>query len=79
MNMDRKHYMITVDEDSDPDTVAAQLKSHGLDVDNVMKEIRVISASTNNSDVSSVRDLRGVAAVEESGGFQIAPPDSPIQ
>lgn len=76
--MSRKQYIITVNEDADPDTVAADLKAQGLEVDNVMKEIRVISASSSGN-ANSVRSMKGIASVEESGEYQIPDPDSPVQ
>jgi hypothetical protein len=74
--MSRKQYIITLNPDADPDRVAAELKGCGMEVENVMREIGVISAT---GEAGKVHGLEGIAAVEESGGYQIPPPDSPIQ
>ena len=77
--MSHKRFLVTVDPDSDPEAVAADLMSHGFQVDNVMKEIGIISATTDANDVSSVRSLQGVSAIEEDQEVKIPPPDSPVQ
>jgi KaiC/GvpD/RAD55 family RecA-like ATPase len=77
--MSRQQYVITVHPEADPESVATQLRSHGLKVDQVMHEIRIISASSDSVDVNSVRKLKGVSGVEESTHYQIPPPDSPVQ
>jgi hypothetical protein len=77
--MSRRQYMITVNPEADPDRVATELRSKGFQVNNVMKEIRVISASADALDPSTVQELHGVDAVEEEGGIQLPPPESPIQ
>ncbi len=77
--MSRRHYTITVNSDADPDRVALELRSKGFEVNNVMKEIRVISATADAFDPSTVQGLNGVSAVEEEGGVQLPPPSSPVQ
>ena len=77
--MGRQQYVITIHPEADPESVATQLRSHGLSVDQVMHEIRIISASSDSVDVNSVRNLKGVSGVEESADYQIPPPDSPVQ
>ncbi len=77
--MSRQQYVITVHPEADPENVATQLRSHGLNVEQVMHEIRIISASSDSVDVNSVRQLKGVSGVEESTDYQIPPPDSPVQ
>lgn len=71
-------FTITMKPDANPDDVAAELQSQGFTVEEIMREINVISVSGEN-DATSVQSMRGVAAVEESADFQIPPPDAPIQ
>jgi hypothetical protein len=77
--MGRQQFTITVHPEADPESVASQLRSHGIHVDQVMHEIRIISASSDSVDVNSVRKVKGVSGVEESADYQIPPPDAPVQ
>ena len=77
--MSNKRFIVTVDPDADPESVAVNLTTQGFKVDNIMREIGVISASTDADDLSSVRKVQGVSAVEEDRDFQLPTPDSPVQ
>jgi KaiC/GvpD/RAD55 family RecA-like ATPase len=77
--MGRQQFTITVHPEADPESVASQLRSQGMHIDQVMHEIRIISASSDSVDVNSVRKVKGVSGVEESADYQIPPPDAPVQ
>jgi len=77
--MARQQFTITVHPEADPESVATQLRSQGLHVDQVLGEIRIICASSDSIDLNSVRELKGVSGVEESADYHIPPPESPVQ
>jgi hypothetical protein len=77
--MSHKRFIVTVNPGADLKTVAADLKTHGFTVDNILQEVGVISASTDADDLASVQSLQGVLAVEEDQEVQLPPPEAPLQ
>jgi hypothetical protein len=63
----------------DLDAVASRLREAGLSVENVLAEIGVITGRTDEEHAASLADVEGVAHVERSREYQLAPPDSEIQ
>lgn len=59
--------------------VARRLKDAGLDVEQELEEIGVVTGSIDPQKAESLREIEGVAHVERSQEFRIAPPDSGIQ
>ncbi len=59
--------------------VAEALRDRGMQVDQVLPEIGVISGRATDDQALSDLYVRGVASVEEGTRFQIPPPESPIQ
>ncbi|MBD1843929.1 ketohydroxyglutarate aldolase [Cyanobacteria bacterium FACHB-63] len=59
--------------------VAERLQSAGLQIDQWLVEIGVITGSIAAEKMSSLAQIEGVASVESSQDYQIAPPDSGIQ
>lgn len=59
--------------------VVKEIKQAGMDVEQELKDIGVITGSIDSEKVKSLRKVKGVAHVEQSRQFQIAPPDSDIQ
>ncbi len=55
------------------------VKKAGLQVDQAMPAVGVITGSIEQSKIASLQQLASVANVEESRSFQIAPPDSDVQ
>jgi len=51
----------------------------GLEVDQRMDEIGVLTGSIDSEKVEPLRRVEGVSHVEQSRQFQIAPPDSDVQ
>lgn len=75
---------ITVDDEhlGSIESVAAGLRTRGLDVTQVSDLIGIISGTTQR-DLDDVRadllGVPGVASVEEAGTLQVPPPESGVQ
>ena len=74
-----KKYVITLAPGSNSETAANGLRAKGFAVENVMREIGIISGDADDAAVASLREVPGVADVSESGGVSIPPPDSDVQ
>jgi hypothetical protein len=61
------------------DDVARRLALAGLDVEQVLGALGVVTGSVEASQLASLHAVPGVAAVEEQRSFQIAPPDADVQ
>ena len=73
--------IVTVDDAhlTDPGAVAATLRERGLQVDQVLEEIGVITGQLPAGRPLTVLRVDGVAAVEEARRVQLPPPDAPVQ
>jgi len=56
-----------------------QLKKTGLNVEQELHSVGVVTGSIDSAKVEDLKKLAGVSHVEESGNFQIAPPESSVQ
>jgi hypothetical protein len=72
---------VTVDDDhlDKIDEVAAELRNSGMQVDQVLNEVGVISGSVPDDRRQVLGTVTGVESIEEATTFQLPPPDSPIQ
>jgi hypothetical protein len=59
--------------------VAENLQSAGMQVDQWLVGIGVITGSADSENIEQLRQMPGVAAIEAAAGYQIAPPDSDLQ
>ena len=59
--------------------VAAGLRANGMQVDQVLDQLGVISGSAPEDRQQSLQAVAGVKSVEASHHFQIPPPDAPVQ
>jgi hypothetical protein len=59
--------------------VVRHLKGAGLDVDQELEDIGVVTGSIDSEKAEMLGEVEGVSQVERSREFQIAPPDSDIQ
>lgn len=59
--------------------VVRRLEEAGLETEQELEEIGVVTGSISPEKAESLREIEGVSGVESSRGFQIAPPDSDIQ
>jgi hypothetical protein len=72
VTVDRDHVAAIAD-------VASALRATGMQVDQVLGEVGMVVGSIDPAAESSVRAVDGVQSVDRSLGFQLPPPDSPIQ
>jgi hypothetical protein len=70
---------ITVTVSGDPDTVAEKLRAAGMNVEQVLSEVGVITGSVAAGRQASLADLPDVVSVEPEHSFQLPPPDAEIQ
>lgn len=72
---------VTVDDDhlASIDAIVDQLRAAGMQVDQVLRPVGVITGSVAGSKRASVDAVPGVAAVEDETSYQIAPPDAEVQ
>ncbi|HEX6699123.1 MAG TPA: hypothetical protein VF101_00170 [Gaiellaceae bacterium] len=61
------------------DQLADSLRAAGMEVDQVLRPIGIITGSVSEAARQSLHGLPGVAAVEDETTFQIPPPESEIQ
>lgn len=59
--------------------VVSRLRDAGLEVEQELEEIGVVTGSIDSEKAESLREIEGVSHVERSREFRIAPPDSDIQ
>ena len=59
--------------------VAQTLREHGLQVEQVLDELGVISGRLPDGRPLTALRVDGVAAVEEAGRVRLPPPDAPVQ
>jgi hypothetical protein len=59
--------------------MTSKLEEAGLEVQQAMPEIGTISGRADPSRLSALRQVEGVASLEQAGSFQVAPPDSEVQ
>ena len=77
----RREVTVTVADShaGDIEDVAERLREAGMQVDQVLATLGVITGSIEAPRIAVLEQLDGVAAVEEQTGFQIAPPDADVQ
>jgi hypothetical protein len=59
--------------------VAKNLQSEGLDIEQTLPTVGVITGSIAIEDVNRLKEIVGVQQVEPERGFQLPPPDSNVQ
>jgi hypothetical protein len=72
---------VTVDDAhlDDVEGLAERLRAEGLEIDEVLGDIGVITGSVSADKRRSIDGLEGVAGVEEEATFQLPPPEAGIQ
>jgi hypothetical protein len=70
---------ITVTVSGDPDAVAQQLRAAGMNVEQVLSQVGVITGSVAAGQQASLGDLPDVVSVEREHSFQLPSPDAEIQ
>jgi UDP-N-acetylmuramate-alanine ligase len=59
--------------------VVKDVENAGMEVEQRMDDLGVITGSIDSEKVEPLRQVEGVAQIEESRGVEIPPPDSDIQ
>ncbi len=79
--MSKVNLLVSVDDEHMDrlSEVAEKAKDVGMDVEQKLEEIGVITGSIDSEKVEPLREVEGVSQVEESRRLQIAPPDRDIQ
>lgn len=72
---------VSVDEDhlDVMGAVADALRSHGMEVEQVMAALGIISGVAPEGARDALMGVEGVMSVDETQEFQLPPPNSPIQ
>jgi hypothetical protein len=70
---------ITVTVSGDTDAVAEQLRAAGMNVEQVLTEVGIITGSAAAGQQASLANLPGVMSVEAEQRFQLPPSDAEIQ
>lgn len=75
------HLSVTVDDEHLPaiEDVARQLRAHGMQVEQVLDGLGIITGSAGPEVSQALRSVAGVSSVEAQLIHQLPPPDSPIQ
>ncbi|MBC8114713.1 MAG: ketohydroxyglutarate aldolase [Candidatus Saccharimonas sp.] len=61
------------------DRIVQNLESSGLRVEQTLPSIGAVTGDLGDADISVLRSIEGVKAVEYEAEFQLPPPDSPLQ
>lgn len=59
--------------------IAQSLKSAGMDIEQTLSSVGVISGSIEVDQLNSLNQIKGVEHIASERKYQIAPPDSDIQ
>jgi hypothetical protein len=72
---------VTVHDDQLPniDEVADRLRDAGMQVDQILHPVGMITGSVPTARRAVIETVPGVAAVEDETSFQLPPPDAEIQ
>jgi hypothetical protein len=76
-----KSITVTVDEAhlTSIHGVTQQLRSQGMQVDQVLESVGIITGSVPDCHYSALRSIEGVSSVHEQHRFHVPPPDSDVQ
>lgn len=79
--MSRVNVSVTVDDAHQEQMleVAADLQAAGMQVEQTLETIGVITGSCESSQISSLSRVAGVASLEPGQEVQLPPSDSPLQ
>lgn len=79
--MDKVKVTVSIDDAhvEQIDQVTKQLKSAGLDVEQTLPTLGIVTGSVETEKMSSLSKVTGVESVEVDKNYQLAPPDSDVQ
>ena len=61
------------------DAVVRALRARGMDVEQVLGGVGIITGSASADALGALRGVEGVRSVDEQLGYQLPPPDAPVQ
>ena len=61
------------------DDIVRDLQARGMQVDQVLRSLGIVTGSAPADAVAGLRGVDGVASVDEQMTFSVPPPDSPVQ
>jgi hypothetical protein len=75
------HVSVTVDDGHQEslDGVVENLRARGLEVEQVLGSLGIVTGSAPAESLDALRGVEGVASVDEQLTHQLPPPDSPVQ
>ena len=75
------HVSVTVGDDhrESLDGVVESLQASGMEVEQVLGTLGIVTGSAPADALDALRGVEGVASVDEQLTHQLPPPDSPIQ
>ncbi|RBY97679.1 hypothetical protein DQ237_01765 [Blastococcus sp. TF02-8] len=75
------HVSVTVDDGhlAALDGVVQELRARGMQVDQVLDGLGIITGSVPHGTLGALTGVDGVVSVDEQRGFQLPPPESPVQ
>lgn len=79
--MSKVNLTVSVADDhlKDFSDIVARCRKAGMNIENEMKSIGVITGSIDEAALEKLSRVKGVSQVEPERSFQIAPPDSDVQ
>lgn len=80
-DMDKVKVTISIDDAhiDQIDQVTEQLKTAGLEVEQTLSTLGIVTGAVETEKMSSLSEVTGVDSVEVDQSFQLAPPDSEVQ
>jgi hypothetical protein len=79
--VDERRVSVSVDDEhlAVIGAVVDALRGQGMQVDQVMDQLGIISGVAPAGAREALMGVEGVLSIDESQGFQLPPPDSPVQ
>ena len=74
----RTDVVVSVTDGEPLGEVVARLEAAGLEVEQTLPELRIVTGSVERSQAPFLTTVPGVEGVEEARGVAIAPPDAPL-
>jgi hypothetical protein len=71
--------IVTVDDDADLAEVAGALRQAGMTLSEILDGAGVITGTADSAAIAVLSTIPGVLEVEHAHGYQLPPPDSPVQ
>ncbi len=74
-------FSVTVDDGHLPDlgSVVDSLRARGMQVEQVLEGLGVITGTAPSDVREALTDVEGVVSVDEQQTYQLPPPDAPVQ